>query len=182
MRSLMFTGMIAAIISCNSNTTASTETAATGDSTNTMITEDITYPFPVNYSSKFEMGDPKYSQAVLNIWKAFDNGDMASAKEYFADSVEMHFHDGSTMHSVRDSMIAAGQAYRNTLSAVSSSVDAIIATKSTDKGENWALVWGTERDTHKDGKVDSIHLQETWRFNKDGKADLVFQYAAKPTP
>ena len=182
MRRLIFTGMVAAIISCNSSTTASTETAATGDSANTMVTGDITYAYPVSYSSKFEMGDPKNSQAVLNIWKAFDNGDLASVKDYFADSVEMYFSDGSSIHSVRDSVITSIQAYRNSFSAVSSNISAVIATKSTDKGENWALVWGTERDTHKDGKVDSIHLQETWRFNKDGKADLVFQYAAKPTP
>lgn len=181
MKMLIFTGMIALIISCNSNTGANTETTTAGDSTKTMM-EDITYPYPIDYSSKFEMGDPKNTQAILNLWKAFDNGDVSAAKDIFADSVEMHFADGSSMHSVRDSVIAGAQTYRNSFSKVSSSISAAIAVKSTDKDENWALVWGTEVDTHKDGKIDSVHLQETWRFNKEGKADLVYQYAAKPNP
>ncbi len=182
MRKLIFMGLIAAITSCNSNPSTETQTTTAGDTTNASEMQDVTYAYPVNYSSKFTMGDPKNSQAVLNIWKAFDKGDLASAKEYFADSVEMHFSDGSVMHSVRDSVIAAAQGYRNTFSAVSSSIDALIAAKSIDRDENWALVWGMERDTHKDGKVDSVYLQETWRFNKDGKADLMYQFSAKTTP
>ncbi len=181
MRKLTFIGVIAVITSCNSSP-STTETTAAGDSTNASALQDVTYAYPVNYSSQFTTGDPKNSQAVLNIWKAFDNGDLASVKDYFADSVEMHFSDGSVMHSVRDSVIASAQEYRNTFSAVSSSIDAILATKSIDKDENWALVWGMERDTHKDGKVDSVYLQETWRFNKDGKADLMYQFSAKTTP
>jgi len=182
MRKLIFTGMIAAIVSCNSTPSSNTQTTAGDSATSPEMQEDVTYAYPVGYSSKFTTGDPKNSQAVLNIWKAFDKGDLASAKDYFADSVEMHFSDGSVMHSGRDSVIAAAQGYRNTFSAVSSSIDAVIATKSIDKDENWALVWGLERDTHKDGKVDSVYLQETWRFNKDGKADLMFQFSAKTTP
>ena len=142
MRKLIFTATIVAIVSCNPGSSSSTQ-ATTDDSTTTASSEvqqDVTYAYPVIYSSKFTTGDPKNSQAVLNIWKAFDKGDLASAKDYFADSVEMHFSDGSVMHSVRDSVIAAAQGYRNTFSAVSSSIDAVIATKSIDKDENWALV------------------------------------------
>ena len=57
-----------------------------------------------------------------------------------------------------------------------------MAVKSTDKKENWALIWGKEIDTDKKGKVDSFYLQETWRFNKDGQADLFFQYRQAATP
>ena len=184
MRKLIFTATIAAIVSCNSTPSSNTQ-ATTGDSTATASSEvqqDVTYAYPVNYSSKFTTGDPKNSQAVLNIWKAFDNGDLVSAKDYFADSVEMHFSDGSVMHSVRDSVIAAAQGYRNSFSAVSSSIDAVTSMKSIDKDENWTLVWGLERDTHKNGKVDSVYLQETWRFNKDGKANLMYQFASSPNP
>ena len=175
--------MIAAIVSCNSNPTPAIETTGSADSASSSeMQQDVAYAYPVGYSSKFKMDDPKNAQTVLNIWKAFDNGDLSSAKDYFADSVEMHFSDGSIVHSVRDSVIAEGQAYRNMFSAVSSSIDAIIALKSTDRDENWALVWGTERDTDKKGKVDSVHLQETWRFDKEGKADLMFQFSAKANP
>ena len=107
MRRLIYVGMIAATISCNSSSTPATETTTTSDSTSTsQMQQDVTYAYPVGYSSKFEMGDPKNAQTVLLLWKAFDNGDLASSKDYFADSVEMHFMDGSMVHSVRDSVIA----------------------------------------------------------------------------
>ncbi|HEX5150713.1 MAG TPA: nuclear transport factor 2 family protein [Parafilimonas sp.] len=182
MRKLIFTATIAAIVSCNSTPSSNTQAATDNSTTSPAVEQDVAYAYPINYSSKFTTGDPKNSQAVLNIWKAFDNGDLASAKDYFADSVEMHFSDGSMIHSVRDSVIAEAQSYRNTLSAVSSSIDAVTAIKSIDQDENWALVWGMEKETHKDGKIDSVALQETWRFNKDGKADLMFQFAAKRNP
>jgi hypothetical protein len=80
------------------------------------------------------------------------------------------------MHASRDSALAAAQKMRNNFASAVSSVDAIMAVKSTDKNENWAIIWGKEVDTDKKGKVDSTYLQETWRFNKDGKTDLMFQY------
>ena len=57
-----------------------------------------------------------------------------------------------------------------------------MASKSVDKNEHWALIWGKEVDTDKKGKVDSSYLQETWRFNNDGKDDLMFQYRQAATP
>ncbi len=116
MRKLIFTGMIAMIVSCNSNPTPATETTTSADSTSSSaMQQDVTYVYPVGYSSKFKIDDPKNAQTALNIWKAYDNGDLLSAKDYFADSVEIHFSDGSVLHSVRDSVLAAGaSAARNT--------------------------------------------------------------------
>jgi hypothetical protein len=82
----------------------------------------------------------------------------------------------------RDSIIAAMQSVRNSFSAAVERVNAIMAVKSTDKNEHWALIWGMEKDTHKNGKVDSVYLQETWRFNQDGKADLLYQFSQAAAP
>jgi hypothetical protein len=57
-----------------------------------------------------------------------------------------------------------------------------MAVKSKDKDENWALIWGMEKDTNKKGKVDSFYLQETWRFNKVGQADLFYQFKSAAVP
>jgi hypothetical protein len=57
-----------------------------------------------------------------------------------------------------------------------------MAVKSTDKNEHWVLIWGREIDTHKDGKVDSTELQETWMFDQNGKAALLYQFAAASVP
>ena len=122
------------------------------------------------------MDDPKNAESLLTLWKDWDNGDLSVHKDLFADSTSMTFADGSMMHASRDSALAAAQKMRNNLASAVSSVDAIMAVKSTDKNENWAIIWGKEVDTDKKGKVDSTYLQETWRFNKDGKTDLMFQY------
>jgi len=89
------------------------------------------------------------------------------------------------MHASRDTLLAGVQSFRNSFKNAFDRVSAIMAVKSTDKNEHWVLIWGTEIDTYKNGKVDSTDLQETWRFNDAGKANLVFQYkrpAAPPKP
>jgi hypothetical protein len=165
---------------CSSNESAKTDSMQSTDSTMQSTTQTamqpINSPYPVSYSSSFAMGDSKNAESLLTLWKDWDNGDLSAHKDIFADSVEMHLSDGSMIHSVRDSVIASGQNFRNTIAKAVSSVDAITALKSTDKNENWALIWGKEIDTDKKGKIDSFYLHEVWRFNKDGKADLVFQY------
>jgi len=180
MRRVVSTCVIAVLISCHSNPTSNTHTQAGSDSTIPSATQDNTYAYPISYSSNFVMGDSKNCQAVLNIWKAWESGDLSKLKDYYADSVELHFWDGTLVHNTRDSAIAAAQTFRNTLTGVRCSVAAVTAIKSKEKDENWALFWGTETLTFKDGKTDSSFLQETWRFNKDGKADLMYQYAEKP--
>jgi hypothetical protein len=163
----------AKVESMKSDTTASTATT-------TM--PDINSPYAVTYSSKFEMGDPKNAETVLNIWKDWDNGNLMNSKNSFADTVELHFSDGSMVRAARDSALAMGQADRDRYASSVSTVDVITSLKSTDKNENWAIIWGEERLTDKKGKKDSSALHEAWRLNKDGKADRVFQFRAKLTP
>ena len=182
MKKFFVVASVAILAACNSNEPAKTEAVKSGtDSTVQSTVQNINSPYEIQYSSKFAMGDPKNAEDLLTLWKDWDNGNLSAHKDMFADSVEMHFSNGTIMHSSRDSAIAAAQSSRNTLASSVSSVEAITAVKSTDKNENWALIWGKEVDTDKKGKVDSFFLQETWRFNKDGKADLFFQYKAAAT-
>jgi hypothetical protein len=87
--------------------------------------------------------------------------------------------DGTVMHNSRDSIIAGIQQYRDMFASVNSSVDAIVALKSTDKNEEWVSVWGKEVSKDKAGKSDSVYLQESWRFNKEGKVDMMLQHHRK---
>ena len=75
-----------------------------------------------------------------------------------------------------DSMMAMWKRDRAAYSSVIDTVDASIALRSTDKKENWVLVWAREIDTKPDGTKDTVALMETWRINKDGKADYLLQY------
>jgi len=175
MKQFLVLAVMVVLSACNSSTPAPGENAKADSPTTKM--KDIQSPYAIDYSSKFTIDDPKNAESLLALWKAFDNGNLSAAKDLFADTVEMNFADGMKMRASRDSIIAAGQAYRNSLGAVVENVHAIMAVKSTDKDEHWALIWGTEKNTHKDGKVDSTDLQETWMF-KDGKAALMYQFKA----
>ena len=171
------------LAACNSN--EPTKTDAMSDSVkpaSEVTMPAITSPYPIGYSSNFEKDDPKNAETLLALWKDWDNGDLSASKDKFADSVEFYFSDGSSLHSSRDSVIATAQKFRSSLASAVSSVDAVMAVKSVDKDEHWALIWGKEVDTDKKGKVDSFRLQETWRFNKDGKADLMFQFRQAASP
>ena len=85
----------------NSSDKAKTESmksdssAATTTATTTM--PDINSPYALTYSSKFEIGDPKNAETVLNLWKDWDNGNLMNGKNSFADTVTFHFSDGSMM-------------------------------------------------------------------------------------
>jgi hypothetical protein len=179
MKKILIVASVALFAACNSKKTEKDEPVKTGGEQTGQI---INSPFPVGYSSNFTMGDPKHAEAILTLWKDWDAGNLSAHKEIFADTLEMHFADGMMMKNARDSVLAGGQQYRNSFASSVSSVDAVMAVKSVDKNENWALIWGKEIDKDLKGKVDSFYLQETWRFNKDGKADLMYQFKAAGAP
>lgn len=172
----IFIAAIAVILyACNAEekTTPGEETKAV---TATPVVISNMSGYEAGYSKSFEMGEAKHAETVLALWKDFDNGNLEPSKGLFADSVSFLVSDGSIIAGTRDSAIASVQAWRNTLSSVKSSVDAILPVRSIDKNENWVSIWGKEISTDKKGKTDSVYLQESWRFNKDGKIDLMLQH------
>jgi len=172
----------ALIAACNGNPTTVTadKNNAKMDSGSSDRMKPIQSPYQIMYSSSFVMDDPKNAETVLALWKSYDNGDLSTGRDFIADTMEINLWDGTSKRGPKDSVMAFVQAYRNTLASAVDQVNAVMAVKSTDKNEHWALIWGMEKDTHKNGKVDSVYLQETWRFNKDGKADLLYQFAQTP--
>lgn len=173
MKKIWVLALVAVLAACNSKEPAKDDSAKSGaDSTGQVINS----PYPVMYSSSFAMGDPRNAETALALWKDWDAGNLSASRDKFADSIELYLSDGSMMRGSSDSIIASVQKFRTSLGTVVSRVDAVMAVKSTDKNENWALVWGMEKSTDGKGKVDSSNLQETWRFNKAGKADLLYQF------
>jgi hypothetical protein len=180
MKKIFFMASLALLAACTSKKEGDNGSTTSGAGSTQM--KDINSPYPVNYSSKFAIDDPKNAETLLNLWKAWDDGDLSKGKDMFADTVEMHFSDGSMLRASRDSVIAMGQKMRASLGTAVSSVDAIMALKSTDRNEHWAAIWGMEKDTDAKGKSDSSHLQEIWRFDSTGRANLMYQFRAAGAP
>src|SRR5712671_4213788 len=114
MKRIFVLASVAMLAACNSNEPAKTEPMKSdSSSTATPAMRDINSPYPVGYSSKFVMDDPKNAETLLTLWKVWDAGDLSQAKGIFADSVEMHVSNGGMMHTTRDSTNAMGQKIRS---------------------------------------------------------------------
>lgn len=135
--------------------------------------------FTPGYSASFVMDPAANTETVLALWKDWKDGDLSVSRKHFADSLSLFLADGTSMIGTTDELLKGMQDYRSSFKGMEVAVDAIFAVKSTDKNENWVCVWGTEVQTDMNGKVDSISMQETWRFNKAGKVDMMFQAVRK---
>lgn len=156
---------------CNNETKSTT---ASEDST--AVKSSAPLPYTASYSSAFKMGNPEYSALILQgSWKDWENNTMDNMKSWIADTITA-FHSDNTMVKGADSLIARWKRGRAMFTSVIDTIHAVVPLYSTDKNENWVLVWATEINTKADGKKDTAAVMETWRINKDGKADLLLQY------
>ena len=166
------------LLACNDSGTK-TESATTENTEVKANTPANTYGFTPAYSASFVMDSAKNTETVLALWKEWKEGDLSNSRSHFADTVAFYMADGTSMSGPTDSLLKNMQNYRSSFKSMEVSVDAIFATKSTDRDENWVAVWGVEMPTNMKGKKDTVSLQETWRFNKAGKVDLMFQATRK---
>ena len=136
----------------------------------------VTLPYEAGYSSSFEMGNPAYSAMILQgSWKDWEENNLDNMKNWMADTIVAFQSDNKIVRGV-DSLMASWKKGRASYSAVKTTIDAVMPVYSTDKKENWVLVWATEIDTKINGVTDTVALMETWRINKEGKADLLLQF------
>ena len=164
---ILLAGTLAA---CNNDTKVS------GASETKTETPAVAMPLPVTYSSSFEMGDPKYSAMIIQgSWKDWMDNNMDNMKSWIADTVVAYHSDNSVVKGA-DSLIANWKRARANFTATADTINGVMSVRSTDKGNNWVLVWATAYDTKLDGTKDTTEVQETWRINKDGKADVLYQY------
>ena len=138
-----------------------------------------TFSLPITYSSSFEIGDPAYAAMIVQgSWKDWQDNKIGDMKTWVADTI-VAFMSDNVMSVGRDSLAARWNRGRATYTNVIDTVYSAISMVSTDKKENWVLIWAKEINTSSDGKTDTTELMETWRINKDGKADMLLQYDRK---
>ena len=171
MRKLFLVFAIASVAAgCNS------ETKPDANKDEAQVKAATSLPYVPGYSASFKMGNPEYSTMILKgSWKDWENNTMDNMKSWIADTI-VAFHSDNSMIRGADSLIARWKKGRAKYTSVIDSIDAVIPVYSTDKDENWVLVWAREINTKADGTKDSAAVMETWRINKDGKADMLLQY------
>jgi hypothetical protein len=163
--------VVALITSCKDETNL-----GAGGSDSATVKTATSLPYTASYSSSFEMGNADHSATILNgSWKDWENNNIDNMKSWVADTI-VAFHSNNEMIRGADSLIANWKRARSKYSSVIDTINAVFPVYSTDKKENWVLVWATEINTKTDGTKDTVSMMETWRINKDGKADLLLQY------
>ncbi|MEP7109651.1 MAG: hypothetical protein ABI760_16775 [Ferruginibacter sp.] len=182
-RTILFFIVAGIIMSCN-NEPKTSETAETKEKKESSPADTVTtmMPYTANYSSQFTVADQKIAEKVLTLFKQWDDNKLTDGKSSFADSVDF-YGDNWEFHGKGDSFLVVSQNQRNNYKEVKTVISAWLPVHSTDKNEDWALVWSTAYTTDKKGKIDSANYQDTWRLNRDGKFDLMFDYRQRsPEP
>lgn len=170
MRKVLFVSILAiAALSCK-------EKSSSNESNETAEKPAMTMSLPVGYSSSFKMGNQDYAAMIVQgSWKDWQDNTLDNMKSWMADTAVLFQSDNSMIRGV-DSAMANWKKYRAGYSSVIDTIDAVMPVYSTDKNENWVLVWATEYSTKTNGTKDTVSVMETWRINKDGKADLLLQH------
>jgi hypothetical protein len=137
---------------------------------------EVKMPYVSAYSNAFEVGNPAYAAMIeQGSWKDWETNTMDNMKSWMADSI-LAFHADNAVVMGADAMMARWKKGRAEYTKVIDTIHAALATYSTDKKENWVMIWAKEINTNLKGKTDTVELMETWRINKDGKADMLLQY------
>ena len=151
MKKLIFVSLIAVAISCN-------QKREKAEDTETAAATQVPLAFQPTYSSSFEMGKPEYAAMIVQgSWKDWQDNTMDRMQNWVADTVVALQSDNSMVRGV-DSLKAVWQRGRDKYSAIKDSINAVMAVYSTDKNQNWVLVWATEYNTKKDGTTDTAAL------------------------
>ena len=138
--------------------------------------EAVKLAYMPTYSASFEMGNPEYAAMIVQgSWKDWETNSLDNMKNWITDTV-VAFHSDNTIINGLDSMMARWKRGRAGYTKLIDSVHAVIPLYTTDKKENWVVVWAKEISTNTKGITDTVEIFETWRINKDGKADRLFQY------
>lgn len=173
MKKFLPLALFALTIACN---TQSPEPAASTAETTTAAAHQ--YSVKSRYSSDWELGDPRQGEAVITLWKHFDDNTLDSVRSLFADSVYMEG-PAYAMKFHSDSALAGAKAERALFSNLKTEIDAIVPLKAKDHpDETIVTIWGEEIGTM-GGKEIKRKIHEVWGFNKDGKVSSMLRYEGR---
>ena len=115
-----------------------------------------------------------------NYTKNWDNNTLDNSKSAFAENDTMYFSDGNMFAGSRDSLFIIANKMRGQMGSVVDSIHAWVPLRSKDKKDQWVAIWAREISTNAKGIKKSKELHEVWRFDNNGKINLVYQYEQQP--
>lgn len=131
------------------------------------------------YSSQFAFGSQALAKRVMDLYKDYETNKFAIS-DAFADSVAIVMPDGLMVMGPKE-VGTTFQKGRNTAPAdLKFNIHAVIPLRSTDKDEDWVVVWGDAGA--EPGKSETMTgFNHIWRFDKAGKVAYMRIFEGKMT-
>jgi hypothetical protein len=159
---------------CHSNNDPSVAHPATAP-----VKDTLSYLFKAGYSSDITVpGNPVHAQKVLQVWKMFETAKVDDMKPYFADSVVYDASNGMHFHGKSTDLLAYAKKDIADLDSMRFDISMWQSAHVNDRNEDWVNIWSSERRYPKNGKPDTVLMQENWQV-KEGKVVYFNQYLAK---
>jgi hypothetical protein len=173
---LLFVAFPLLITACNSKP----DGAADPGAATRPVQDTLTYPYKAIYSSDITSpGNPVYAQKVLQVWKNFEMGNIQAMKPYFADTVTYDDASGMRFRGSVDKLLAFAAEDIQNLDSMRFDLFEWRSSHTNDKNEDWVNIWSAERRYPKNGKADTILMQENWKI-QNGRVVYFNQFKAKP--
>ncbi|MGD9328933.1 MAG: hypothetical protein PVH48_08220 [Cyclobacteriaceae bacterium] len=139
-------------------------------------TMPVSLAYDPSYSASFELGNPAYAEMIVQgSWKDWEDDNLDNMANWVCDTITAFHSDNEVVYGLENLMARWKEARSEYTSSVPT-INAVMSIRSTDRNEDWVLVWATSIDTKTDGAIDTVALMETWRINADGKADMLLQF------
>ena len=160
-------------------TMAACNTKTNSVATDTGMKDTLNYAFKATYSSDITVpANPVNAQKVLQVWKMFQSMDINAMKPYFADTIQYDDAGGMHFHGSAEQLLSYAKKDVDGLDSMRFDISMWQSAHLNDKNEDWVNIWSTERRYAKNGKADTVLMQENWQV-KDGKVVQFNQYLAK---
>ncbi len=141
------------------------------DSLSTNEEYSIHLDYPALYSN-WEIGNKENINIILNMYKDWDDTNIAAMENVFADSVTLDMPDGNRIKSTKQGVINRLKKFRSSYSSTANKVLAIYPLKNMETDGEWVNALVYNKWTYKNNKRDSIMYQDLWRV-KDGKINYL---------
>jgi hypothetical protein len=138
----------------------------------------IYYAYSPIYTSGYKYGNYQLVKPVTDYWKQFENGDIRTTANIFAEEITLVFPD-QVIRGKRDTVLAQAKKLRDSFTVVQSFIYSWMPVITKDSGDDWVFIWGRQEVTDKAGKLKAVEVHEIWQFNKEGKIMFMQQYQTR---
>ena len=167
MRTAFLTALFALALSCNNKE----------EKPKAAKTKTVYFPYSSSESNSYQIGDSEHVKTVLEIWRAYDRGNIERLKESFAPNISLSYPE-QYMSGARDSILNLWIGKRKQYTTVQSYINSWVPLSTTDTKQNYVMIWAKREFTETSGKVLYRFVHESWKINENGKVESVEHYTS----